>query len=175
MISSTNLPENSWFRFIISAVSSRELPPYYSETQNDIHLILEDPGFELRGWPGYRTRPGCSGYDPVDYQAEYGHMLGRLVKMVIKGDYYSDEPFVLILFLLFGPVILFHLLSPFIFGFWPLLVKMKLGIFGNGVGLAVSLPVILTLTGFINFLRGRNKHVGEKENDLDSGLKSRSK
>jgi hypothetical protein len=34
----------------------------------------------LPGWPGYRTRVGRSGYDPIDTRAEAGHMAGTILQ-----------------------------------------------------------------------------------------------
>jgi hypothetical protein len=45
-----------------------------------------DPGSSaLPGWPGYRTRDGRSGYDPIDTRAEAGHMAGTILRKLFAG------------------------------------------------------------------------------------------
>ena len=39
----------------------------------------------LPGWPGYRTREGRSGYDPIDSRAEAGHMAGTMIQKLFTG------------------------------------------------------------------------------------------
>ena len=41
---------------------------------------------DLPGWPGYRTRDGRSGYDPIDTRAESGHMAGTIIPKLIGGQ-----------------------------------------------------------------------------------------
>jgi hypothetical protein len=40
----------------------------------------------LPGWPGYRTRAGRSGYDPIDTRAEAGHMAGTILQTLLVGQ-----------------------------------------------------------------------------------------
>ena len=40
----------------------------------------------LPGWPGYRTRAGRSGYDPIDTRAEAGHMAGTILQTLFVGQ-----------------------------------------------------------------------------------------
>jgi hypothetical protein len=37
------------------------------------------------GDPGYRLRPGMTGFDPVDTYAEYGRVIGLLLKGAVTG------------------------------------------------------------------------------------------
>lgn len=39
----------------------------------------------LPGWPGYRTRDGRSGYDPIDTRTEAAHTAGTLVHVLFSG------------------------------------------------------------------------------------------
>ena len=39
----------------------------------------------LPGWPGYRTRQGRSGYDPIDSRAEAGHMASTILQKLFTG------------------------------------------------------------------------------------------
>lgn len=43
----------------------------------------------LPGWPGWRTRPGRSGYDPIDYQLEGAHVGGVLFRQFITFQFRS--------------------------------------------------------------------------------------
>jgi tetratricopeptide (TPR) repeat protein len=40
---------------------------------------LDETAYLLSGWPGYRTRPGRSGYDPLDSDFELAHIQGVLI------------------------------------------------------------------------------------------------
>ncbi|HSL46154.1 MAG TPA: hypothetical protein VK897_22155 [Anaerolineales bacterium] len=43
------------------------------------------PDTELPGWPGYRTRAGRSGYDPIDTDIESAHTAGTLIHKLFTG------------------------------------------------------------------------------------------
>jgi hypothetical protein len=45
----------------------------------------KNPG-SLSGWPGYRTRSGRSGYDPVDSRTESAHMFGVFIQRFFTGQ-----------------------------------------------------------------------------------------
>jgi hypothetical protein len=58
-------------------------PPNYSQEQNNIQPTSApylDPTANLRGWPGYRTQTGKSGYDPLDTDFEAAHISGVLIR-----------------------------------------------------------------------------------------------
>lgn len=40
----------------------------------------------LPGWPGYRTREGRSGYDPIDTRTEAAHTAGTLLQRLFRGE-----------------------------------------------------------------------------------------
>src|SRR5512136_2474192 len=58
----------------------------------------------LQGWPGYRTRAGRSGLDPVDNDAESGHMAGVFFRRLLTGRLRTMNPLVLILLAVLGLV-----------------------------------------------------------------------
>lgn len=62
----------------------------------------------LPGWPGYRTREGRSGYDPVDTRTEAAHMAGSILQKLFTGR--ARNPVHLLLLGLFGLVLLAPLL-----------------------------------------------------------------
>jgi len=62
---------------------------------------------KLPGWPGYRTRPGRSGYDPVDTRSEAGHTAGTIIHKLITGR--SRNP----VYLFFLGILGLVLIAPF--------------------------------------------------------------
>jgi hypothetical protein len=40
----------------------------------------------LPGWPGYRTRDGRTGYDPIDTRSEAAHTTGTIIQKLIYGN-----------------------------------------------------------------------------------------
>jgi hypothetical protein len=40
----------------------------------------------LPGWPGYRTREGRSGYDPIDTRTEAAHTAGTIIQKLFTGQ-----------------------------------------------------------------------------------------
>lgn len=46
----------------------------------------QDNSSSLPGWPGYRTRDGRSGYDPIDSRTEAGHMAGTMIQKLFAGQ-----------------------------------------------------------------------------------------
>jgi hypothetical protein len=53
--------------------------------KKSIHDKQDNSG-ALPGWPGYRTRQGRSGYDPIDSRAEAGHMTGTILQKLFTGQ-----------------------------------------------------------------------------------------
>jgi hypothetical protein len=45
-----------------------------------------NPDARLPGWPGYRTRAGRSGWDPVDTRTEAAHTAGTLIHTLFTGQ-----------------------------------------------------------------------------------------
>src|SRR5687768_13807589 len=41
---------------------------------------------QLPGWPGYRTREGRSGYDPIDTRTEAAHTAGTIIRTLFTGN-----------------------------------------------------------------------------------------
>lgn len=63
---------------------------------------------DLPGWPGYRTRDGRSGYDPIDTRAESGHMAGTIIQKLIGGQIRNRVH--LFLVSIFGLILITHLI-----------------------------------------------------------------
>ena len=64
----------------------------------------------LPGWPGYRNRPGRSGYDPLDTDFELAHMIGVYSRLLITGKIRTRNLFILSFMALFGLASIFTLL-----------------------------------------------------------------
>ena len=46
----------------------------------------QDNSSSLPGWPGYRTREGRSGYDPIDTRTEAAHTAGTIIQSLFTGE-----------------------------------------------------------------------------------------
>ena len=46
----------------------------------------------LPGWPGYRTRDGRSGYDPIDTRTEAAHVSGTFLQKLFVGQLKISNP-----------------------------------------------------------------------------------
>jgi hypothetical protein len=46
----------------------------------------------LPGWPGYRTRDGRSGYDPIDSRTEAAHTFGTFLQKLLTGKLRIRNP-----------------------------------------------------------------------------------
>lgn len=70
--------------------------------RDDIRVEFDSFDYDLPGWPGYRTRPGRSGYDPLDAPFERAQFVGRVTMSLIRQDWHTDNLFYLALLNLFG-------------------------------------------------------------------------
>ena len=64
----------------------------------------------LPGWPGYRTRDGRSGYDPIDTRTEAAHVSGSFLQRLFAGQLRINNPIVLYLSGVFGLALIAPLL-----------------------------------------------------------------
>ena len=58
----------------------------------------------LPGWPGCRTRPGRSGYDPLDQDFELAHMQGVMLRVLFAGRLRTRNLVYLVLLTIVGLV-----------------------------------------------------------------------
>lgn len=113
----------------------------------------EDPS-SLPGWPGYRTRNGRSGYDPIDMRTEAAHTASTFVHDLFTGQLSIKNPILLFLsgalgLILFIPLLL-AISEMFSGNLFPLNAWITLVIAGI-VGLAI-------LTNFFkNLIKAKNK------------------
>ena len=65
---------------------------------------LDANAFLLPGWPGHRTRPGRSGYDPLERDFEYAYMQGMIFRRLITRTFRTRNTIYLILMAFMGVV-----------------------------------------------------------------------
>ncbi len=121
---------------------SSKSPKKLRDKQNDSNA--------LPGWPGYRTREGRSGYDPIDTRTEAAHTAGTLIQRLVSGE--SRNPIYLFLLGVLGLV----LISPLVLAITGILHGNQLpwnaGVFLliTGIcGLAISINFIKNLLRMI--------------------------
>jgi hypothetical protein len=109
-----------------------------------------DPSSTLQGWPGYRTRAGRSGLDPIDNRTEAGHMAGLVLRDLLTGTLVTRNSFSLFVFGILGVLFLaplgLALYSAFQGGGFPFSGWLVTGILGLAGG-------ILLVNLFRNLLR----------------------
>jgi hypothetical protein len=57
-----------------------------------------------QGMPGYRNRPGRSGLDPLDTNAEYYHLMGVFIRKVFTRRLRTRDPLYLAMMVIFGVI-----------------------------------------------------------------------
>ena len=98
----------------------------------------------LPGWPGYRTRDGRSGYDPIDTRTEAAHTAGTIFHKLFTGQ--TKNPVYLVLSAVVGLV----LITPLV---------LAISEMANGTVLPWSGWLFILITGIaglailINFIR----------------------
>jgi hypothetical protein len=104
--------------------------PYQSESAN------------LRGWPGYRTRPGEFGLNLIDSAAESAHLTGLFIRNLFKGRAITVNPILLFVMAFYGFVALFPLAVIFTEVFMGnFLALFALIIFGPIIAFGIALLV----------------------------------
>jgi tetratricopeptide (TPR) repeat protein len=63
---------------------------------------LDANAFLLRGWAGHRTRPGRSGYDPLDRDFELAHVEGVVIRRLLTIKFRTRNPFYLLVMAFLG-------------------------------------------------------------------------
>ena len=101
---------------------------------------------QLPGWPGYRTREGRSGYDPIDTRTEAAHTAGTIVRRLFTGQ--IRNPLHLLLLAILGLV----LVTPLILAISELMNGSVLPwngwifvLVAGGVGLGILINIIRNL------------------------------
>ena len=121
-----------------------------SRTPND----KEDWGNQsaLPGWPGFRTRDGRSGYDPIDTRTEAAHVSGAFIQQLFTGQLRIRNPIYLNLLGIFG----LFLITPFFLAILETLNGNQLSLNGwifflgaAGIGLAMLINFIKNLISIV--------------------------
>ena len=98
----------------------------------------------LPGWPGYRTREGRSGYDPIDTRTEAAHTAGTILQRLFTGQ--TRNPVQLFLSGVLGLVLI-----------TPLIIAISEIINGNHLPWSAWLFLLITgiagLAMLINFIK----------------------
>ena len=104
-----------------------------------------DPS-SLPGWPGYRTRDGRSGYDPIDARTEAAHTLGTFIQNLFTGQLRIRNPIYLFLSGVLGLVLII-----------PLLLAISEMLNGNpfslDAGIALLIAGIIGIAVLTNFVK----------------------
>lgn len=114
----------------------------------------QDKSSLLPGWPGYRTRDGRSGYDPIDTRTEAAHTAGTIIQRLFSGE--VKHPVYLILLGMAGLV----LITPLI---------LAISEMWNGNLLPGNAWIFISITGIagliilINFIKNLIKMISRSE------------
>lgn len=54
--------------------------------KNSRNKAKQQDSSDLPGWPGYRTRKGRSGYDPIDTRTEAAHTAGTIMQWLFTAQ-----------------------------------------------------------------------------------------
>jgi tetratricopeptide (TPR) repeat protein len=111
-------------------------------------LYMDEKALRLSGWPGHRTRPGRSGYDPLDVDFESAHIGGVIIHSLLTYKFRTYNPFYLVLMTYVGIVaclpLLFGVLG-FLNNDWAPVMVMVIYIPYWVVGIALLMNVYLSL------------------------------
>jgi len=69
------LPEAVDWQKAISAEDDLPVPGW---------VYTDENAYWLWGWPGHRTRPGRTGYDPLDSDFESAHIEGVIIRQLLR-------------------------------------------------------------------------------------------
>lgn len=60
-------------------------------------VYMDEKALLLVGWAGHRTRPGRSGYDPLETDFEFAHIQGVIFRSLMNRKFRTHNPFYLLL------------------------------------------------------------------------------
>jgi hypothetical protein len=118
--------------------------------KNKTRLVEEKPGKDaastLQGWPGYRTRAGRSGLDPLDSRAEAGHTAGVIIHRLLTGNLHTRNPVSLFLLAIGGLL----LTLPFFLAIWG---ALRGDFFPLSAWLVLTIVCLLGTALLVNLIR----------------------
>lgn len=100
----------------------------------------------IPGWPGYRTRDGRSGYDPIDMRTEAAHTASTLVRDLFSGRLRIKNP----LFLFLSGLLGLALVTPFLLA---VMEMLNGNLFPLDAWFTFSIGGILGLAVLVNFVK----------------------
>jgi tetratricopeptide (TPR) repeat protein len=110
------------------------------------YMYLDKQAGIVTGASGYRTRPGRSGYDPLDMRFEEARMEGSLLRRLFTGNLRTHDPLYLIMMTILG--VIFSLPLIFVLGMsnyespGAMLMICPFGLIGiSGVSLLINVVV----------------------------------
>ena len=104
----------------------------------------------LPGWPGYRTRNGRSGYDPIDTRTEAAHTAGTFMQKLFTGKLRINNP----IFLFLTGILGLALSAPF---FLAVFETIKGKLLAGDAWFTLLVGAIVELALLINFVKNRIK------------------
>jgi hypothetical protein len=109
----------------------------------------------LPGWPGYRTRNGRSGYDPIDTRIEAAHISGAFIQQLFTGQLRIRNPIYLFLFGVLGLV----LITPF---FLAILERLNGNLLSWNAWIFVLITAGIGLAMLTNFIKNMIRTLNNK-------------
>ena len=100
----------------------------------------------IPGWPGYRTRNGRSGYDPIDTRTEAAHTASAFLRDLFTGKLRIRNPILLLSSGLLG----LALIIPFLLAVLELLNGRLVPL---DAWIAFSIPGVIGLAVLLNFIK----------------------
>ncbi len=123
--------------------SSPSAPPKLKTKE---HPVEPEAGL---GWPGYRTRKGRTGWDPIDADNEAAHMTGTVLQRLFYG--HVQNPIWLVLMGLLGAI----MAAPLVLTVLDLLRGKSAGLEGWLVLLIIGIAGIAILVNVVRNLIAR--------------------
>ena len=77
---------------------------------------MNEKSFFLIGYPGFRTKEGRSGYDPLDRNAEQGRFYGIVARLLLDRKFRTRNPLNLFTMTFLGVLFSLYGLLPFTLG-----------------------------------------------------------
>ena len=138
------LEEELYRQAPIETVPDFEIDPEWEGSKDEDPVpgwvYMDEKAYLLPGWPGYRTRPGRSGYDPIDYQIESAHMEGVMIRLLLTRKFRTHNPIYLFIMSYVGILYCLPLLfigAALLSGEWMLILPSLLYSPAGIVGVAV--------------------------------------
>jgi tetratricopeptide (TPR) repeat protein len=147
------LTEEGGIDFSLDELQEFGLVPNEDTNPTAPALYLDEKSFVLVGWPGHRTRPGRSGYDPLDTDFELAHMEGIMARLLFTGKFRTHNLAYLIGMTSVGILFCLALVAVF--------ANTEMGVYGGLVnmiiwspywviGISLLINVYLSLSTIIN-------------------------